>query len=305
MSDCEALLTRLGSLLSAEPSPPPDTLAPLRKSLVELDAELQRRLLPTMPAQLRQELDEAYARLDALDAQASGVAALGAARAEDAKEPDGVAKDGSFPKKDGSAGDGDGDGDGGGGDAGGTGVGGEGSGGEGALPTQPSMSQLLEIADLQADVNELTLRLKRQVLSTADIRLSHGEGGGSRSSMASSTAAGGAKVRFQGSLHSVASDVGEVDVGEGDVGEAAAPRPSAGLFGRMFSFLGSGRISQFTRSGGLSSRGSKHQAPNSAKLKVKQWPAVKPPPPPPGSAPQKPIEPHSRGFFYHIFGGIV
>ena len=31
------------------------------------------------------------------------------------------------------------------------------------------MSQLLEIADLQADVNELTLRLRRQVLSTADM----------------------------------------------------------------------------------------------------------------------------------------
>lgn len=379
----EAMVARLGGILSAEPPPPPETLDGLRTSLMELDEELKRKLLPAMPIGLREQLDAAYARLDELRelaakealegsralskalegdaedeefegaeevdlsrkgypsrlirARKANKAKLDAKRAEEGSESEGDederASDGSESADEDDEDEGEevdlakeghpsrlrrarkanavklatararsGSRSPSNKDVGRYSALVEGADGE---MESDEVAQLLEIADLQADINELTLQLKRQILSTADVRISDVR----ISEAVGSSSQAGLKYRAKPTVTFI-SQGGSSESMTADEGEAE-PRISTGIFGRMFSIIVPGRTSQSVRdskaresgarSTSLFGRLSKY---GSAKLRVKKWPEVKPPPPPPGRPPQKPIEPRSRGFFYHIFGGL-
>ena len=160
------LLARMMSLIAAEPAPPPEKLAEMREGLNDLELQLNRRLLPEIPVAVREMIDNLRNKFDELElcgcvydpktsTQPSNAAlgaadAVGAAGAAGAAGAVGAAVAAGAARGDEEAGSGS------------------------RLSSQESkdMKQLLEIADLQADIKELTLRLQRRILSTDDLRMS-------------------------------------------------------------------------------------------------------------------------------------
>lgn len=286
------LLARMMSLIAAEPAPPPEKLAEMREGLNDLELQLNRRLLPEIPVAVREMIDNLRNKFDELElcgcvydpktsTQPSNAAlgaadAVGAAGAAGAAGAVGAAVAAGAARGDEEAGSGS------------------------RLSSQESkdMKQLLEIADLQADIKELTLRLQRRILSTDDLRMSAvsvadrggsiGDLKGLQDKMVSKNKPGVTFVSIEASQADSQDSL--------DAAEPGSPKsPSSRIFSRMFSYFPASRKNL-----------TKSTKAYSAKLRMKSlWSKGAAPPPPSGPPPEQEDAKHtgrSGARFFHVFG---